>query len=117
MRSQPACISLLTHAIQRCEKNTDIDDQTHFSRELYRWMHMGQAQFIRAGEIPIWSYAGHVESLTFRILDPWLFQTGQVTASLWDSSDRDRYPQTLRAPVLLHANWMVISFNLPHTGF
>ena len=103
LRSNDRSMALLDETIDRARLDPKIDDQTHFGDVLRDWRKSKKAFFIMEGTTAPWVYNDN-RPFTFRILHPYLFQSGQV-ASFYrkleppnGGNDQDI--------VLIHANYM-----------
>ena len=104
IKSNDRSMALLDHTIKRARDDPSLDDQSHFGSVLQEWHRSRKAIFMMEGMSTPWIYHGY-RPFTFRLLHPYLFQTGQVAF----------HPQKLDPPgdrkdqdiVLVHANFMV----------
>ena len=104
LKSNDRSIALLDETIDQSRMNPSLDDQTHFGNVLRNWRRTKKAFLIMEG-MAVPSVNNDYRPFTFRILRPYLFQTGQVTSFLQKiESKGDRKDEDV---VILHANFMV----------
>jgi hypothetical protein len=106
IRSNDRSMALLDDTIDRARKDPSIDDQTHFGNALRNWRVSNKAIFLMEGMTTPWVYYEY-RPFTFRLLNPYWFQTGQVASALY--AQKVRLPHNVKEQdiVLVHANYMV----------
>ena len=106
LKSNDRSMAFLDETIDRARKNPALDDQTHFGHVLRDWRTSRKAVFIMEGMPSPWVYHGY-RPFTFRLLHPYLFQTGQVAKASYAQKVEPPYDGKEQNIILVHANYLV----------